>query len=198
MSEKDISRAVKLIAELSIDRASQVFSKTIRSGAKIEFDKAYIADISNLTENAYSSDREVVCAFVDLKGEYSFRFIFYIDDKDSLKLADLILRKEIGTTKEYNIYAESAVQEIGNILASTVANVFAAHINVSLKPMPPIVVRDFLGAIFQEYLIEALGDRDEILTIETKFHLVKTDIRCAMFLIPYPGSEKIFEIMDGS
>ncbi len=198
MGNQDIDRAVKLIARLSIDKASQVFSKTIKSGAKIEIDKAYIADISDATAQAYAEDSEVVGAFIDLNGDAPFKFLFYIKDKDSLILTDLMLRREIGFTTEFSIYTESSVQEIGNILASAISNVFSADFGIALKPTPPTVVHDYAGTVFEEYLMDVVSDRNEILIIESKFCIVKSDIRCAMFLLPYPGSEKALASISNS
>ncbi len=191
MEGKEINRAIKFIAELSVDRASQVFSKTIKSGAKITFERSYVADITDITSNVYNEEKEIVCSVVDLEGKASFKFLFYIGVEDSFMLTDLILKRQIGTTKEYDIYTQSAVQEIGNILASTVANVISAHTGITIRPKPPIVVKDFLGAVFEEFVLGVIGDRDEILTIETKFSLVRINIDCSMFLIPYQDSEKV-------
>jgi chemotaxis protein CheC len=189
--DKKIDSAIRLIAKLSIDKSSQAFSKMIKAGARIEMEKAYMADISEATAKAYSEDAEVVGAFIDLTGDAPFKFLFYVTDKDSLVLTDLILRREVGTTKEFDLYAKSAVQEVGNILSSAISNVFSADFQIALKPTPPTVLHDFAGTVFEEYLVDIASERNEILIIESQFRIIQADIKCSMFLLPYPGSEKV-------
>lgn len=196
--DERVDKAVHLIAKLSIDKSSNAFSKIVKTGARIEMEKAYFAEIAAASARAYQEDSEVVGAFIDLQGDAPFKFLFYVNDKDSLILTDLILRKEIGTTKEFNLYAQSAVQEIGNILASAISNVFSADFDIAVKPTPPVVVHDFAGTVFEEYLLDVASEKNEVLFIESKFCVVANNIRCSMFLLPYPGSEKVLTYISKS
>ncbi|HNX91075.1 MAG TPA: hypothetical protein PKG81_04390, partial [Candidatus Omnitrophota bacterium] len=79
MSDKvKLSRAVELISKLSIDKASQVFSKLIKSGARIELEKAYVADISEATAKIAADNNEVVGVYVDIVGDIPLKFLFYV------------------------------------------------------------------------------------------------------------------------
>ncbi|RKY35123.1 MAG: hypothetical protein DRP78_05770 [Candidatus Omnitrophota bacterium] len=201
MENKDkikIDRALKLIAKLSIDKSSQVLSKMIKSGASIELEDVYMADISRVTEEVMlKADNEVVGAFIDLVGDAPFKFLFYVNTKDSLVLTDLMLRREIGLTKEFNLYAQSAVQELGNILASAISNIFSTDFQISMKPKPPTVINDFESIVFQEYVIDAACERNEILIIQSIFRIVKFDIHCSMFIMPLGKSEQILQYVTG-
>lgn len=193
MSEnKKINRALEMIARQSIDKSSQVLSKMIKTGAKIVIEDVYLADISEITEkNIASGDDEVVGAYIDLVGDTPFKFLFFVGAQDSLTLADLMLRRAVGTTKEFDVYASSAVQEIGNILSSAITNVFASDFQISLKPKPPVVVHDFSSTLFQEYIMSCSTDKDEILIIESKFLIVVHNINCQMFILPAENSESV-------
>lgn len=186
-----IDKVVKLIAQLSIDKASQAFSKIVKTGARIEMEDARFVDISEATAAACQNDSSVVGSIIDLGGDAPFKFLFFVSAADSLVLTDLILRQEVGSTKEYGLYTESAVQEIGNILASAISNVFSADFQIVSKPTPPIVVNDFAGTVFEEFVVDIASEKNEMLIIESRFCLVKNDISSSMFLLPYPGSEKV-------
>jgi chemotaxis protein CheY-P-specific phosphatase CheC len=180
-----VQRALQLVASLSIDKASQVLSKMIKSGAKIELESVYMADISKATETIMVAETgNVVGAYVDLVGDMPFKFLFYVAAEDSLALTDLILRKELGTTKKHNAYVESAVQELGNILASAVSNVFVTDFQIKMRPTPPVVVHDYASTVFGEYIMEAAADQNDILMIESQFLVVRMNIKCRMFLLP--------------
>ena len=191
MPPKDVHYVLRIVAKLSIDKASQVLSKMVKNGARIDLEKVYVADISKITEEVIAAETgDVVGAFVDLVGDIPFKFLFYVDAKDSMVLSDLILRRKEGTTKEIDMYTLSAVQELGNILSSAITNVFASDFQVTMKPRPPVVVHDYASTVFQEYIMDAAADQNEILMIESTFCVVRMNIKCRMFLLPKSDAQK--------
>ena len=191
MSDQEINRALKLVASLSIDKASQVLSKMIKAGAKIELENVALEDISQATARIMEEDtEEMVGAFVDLVGDVPFKFLFYVDANDSLALTDLILRKELGATKKFDLYVSSSVQELGNVLASAITNVFASDFQIKMRPTPPIVVHDFASTIFGEFIMEAAQEQNNILMIQSVFRVVRMNIKCRMFLLPKGDAQK--------
>jgi len=189
--QNKVNNAITLIARLSIDKSSRMLSKFVKSGARIDLEKAYVADISEVTKSVVRDDDEVVGAFIDLIGDAPFKFLFFVSLKDSLLLTDLILRRPAGTAKAFDVYASSAVQEIGNILSSGISNVFSSDFQIVMKPSPPTVVHDFAGTVFEEYIMEVAMEKNEIFIIETKFFVVEHNVNCHMFIVPIHGSEKV-------
>ncbi len=191
MPDKEIDRALKLVANLAIDKASQVLSKMVKAGARIDVENVALVDITEATEKIMRTEEgEVVGAFVDLIGDMPFKFLFYVDAQDSLTLTDLILRRELGTSKKFDLYVTSSVQELGNILASAVTNVFATDFQIKMRPSPPRVVNDYTSTVFGEYIMEASADQNEILMIESQFKVVRMNIKCRMFLLPQGDAQK--------
>ncbi len=186
-----VNKAIKLIAQLSIDRSSQVFSKLIKTGASITMENAYIADISDLTRRINENDEPVVGTFIDLVGDAPFKFLFYVRIEDSFVLTDLMLKRPTGSTKTLDLYASSAVQEIGNIIASAISNVFSTDFQIGMKPTPPVVISDYAGTIFQEYIMAAAAQKNEILLIESNFQVLKNNVKCHLFILPIGNSEKV-------
>ncbi|MCM8813035.1 MAG: chemotaxis protein CheC [Candidatus Omnitrophica bacterium] len=188
-------RAIQLVARLSIDKSSQVLSKMVKTGAYIEMERAYVGDISEISTVISENYTDIVGAFIDLQGDMPCKFLFFVDAQDSMALADMLLRRPAGTTKEFNEYTISAIQEIGNVLASAISNVFSADLQIKMKPSPPEVVHDFAGTIFQEYIRTVAGAMDEIMIIESKFRVVKVDMRCNMFIVPQASIEAFFQMI---
>ncbi len=191
MPEHTVNRMVQMVAEQSIDRSSQVLSKMLKSGAKIELRRTFMADISEITQKANENNEEVIGSYIDLLGDAPFKFLFFVRTSDAFILTDLFIGEPVGTTTEYNEYVLSTIQEIGNIIASAISNVFVANFQIKMQPSPPVVVRDFSGCIFEEFLVEAAQEKDSLLLIESLFQVVKTEMGCYMYLLPIQGSEKI-------
>jgi chemotaxis protein CheC len=185
-------RAIKLVAQLSVDTSSRLLSKMIKAAARISIDKTYMAEVSEVTAKIATDVDEVAGAFIDLVGEMPFKFLFFVRVEDSLLLTDMILQRTPGSTKEFNVYAQSAVQEIGNILSSAISNIFSKDFNIALKPTPPVVIRDYAGVVFSEYLLNVAAQENEIFIVETVFNVIEKNIDCYMFLLP-AGDKKILE-----
>ena len=143
-----------------------------------------------VTERIGKNNDEVVGIFIDLKGMSVLSF-YFCETEDSFILADLMLRRAPGTTKEFDIYAQSAVQEIGNILASSISNVFSTDFHYLDQADSPTVIHDYAGTVFDEYIVRAAKESNEIFIIESKFEVVKHYIDCHMFVVPVAESEKI-------
>lgn len=188
----DELKVIELISKMSIDRASQAFSKMIKAGSRIEIVTFRKIDISAISEEVGNEDIEASGVIVQLIGDAPTKLLFLVGLKDALTLTDLFLRKNIGATKDFDIYVESTIQEIGNILASSISNVFAKDFDINIQPEPPIVLNDFASSIFNtvlmddEYLAES-----EILIVQAKFFVVRTAIDCKLYIIPSMASTKL-------
>ncbi|MFH0984860.1 MAG: chemotaxis protein CheC [Candidatus Omnitrophota bacterium] len=193
--ENKINKVIRLISQLSIDRASQVFSKFIKTAATIELEKAYMTDITAVSGDIGQMDKEVVGVFVDITGEADLKFLFFVEPQGCKILTDLILKRAAGTTTELDVYAKSAVQEIGNIIASAISNVFSADCQIAIRPSPPVVVHDFVGTLLEEYLLDVAAKDNKVLIIQSKFYIVSQNIDCCMFLMPTGNSEKILSLI---
>ncbi|MFC1856031.1 chemotaxis protein CheC, partial [Thermodesulfobacteriota bacterium] len=185
-------KILELISKMSMDKASQVFSKTIKAGSRIEIARLRKVDITQISEELEGEDKEVSGAIVQLTGDTPTKLLFMINLDGALTLTDLYLRRNIGETKDFDIFVESTIQEIGNILASSIANVFVKDFNIELSPEPPLVINDYSSSIFNTLLMEeAYSGNDEIILVETKFFIVKMSIDCNLILLPSFDSTKL-------
>ena len=78
MTKDTVNRAVRLIAEQGIDRASQSLSKMLRSGAVIDLKRIEMVDIADISKDLSLENHEVIGSFIDLLGDAPFKFLFYV------------------------------------------------------------------------------------------------------------------------
>ncbi len=177
-------KILDILIKIGMDDASRRFSKTIRRAALIELVKTEQMDISEITEEMNNDVREMVASMLRLEGSFSGKLLFMIPLDGALVLQDLYMGQPEGTSKEFDEFTEGTVQEIGNILASSIGNSFASDLGSKMLPTPPQVFCDFTGTIFESLIFEDGMDNDKILLTETKFNLHDTEIDCYFFLIP--------------
>lgn len=183
ISEKHM-KILNIIVKLGMDNASRAFSKTIKKGALIEMAETKLVDISEITEEMNNDTREMTAAILQLQGSLQSKLMFMIPLDSALVIQDLYLGSPAGTSKVYDEFTEGTVQEIGNILASSISNSFAADFGSKLIPTPPQVICDYAGTIFSMLVLEEGINDDKLLLIETKFRIHETEIDSYFFLLP--------------
>ena len=181
---QDSMKVVEIMFRLCIDRASRALSKTLKTGAKISLSRVYIADLSETTAKMNDDLREMTSVIVNFKGNVGCKLLFMLPENGSFILTDLFLRQPAGTTNEYNEFTESAIQELGNILASHISNALVSDFDARLVPQPPHVHNDYAGVIFSNLVLEQGMLDDKLLLIETKFDICKTELECYLFIVP--------------
>jgi chemotaxis protein CheC len=82
--------------------------------------------------------------------------------------------------------SQSAMREIGNILASAFLSAIGQLAGLSLIPSVPGYARDMAGSILDLVLIDLARVEDTALVIETLFREAGEDIRGHFFLLPDP------------
>ncbi len=185
---KEHLKILDIVVKMGMDNASRRFSTTIKRAALIELVKTELVDISEITEEMNNDLREMVASMLQLEGTFNGKLLFMIPLDGALTLQDFYIGQPQGTSKEYDELTEGTVQEIGNILASSIGNSFASDLGSQLLPTPPQVVCDFAGTIFTALIFEEGMDNDKILLTETKFNIHETEIDCYFFLLPEIGS----------
>ncbi len=181
---KEHLKILDIIVKMGMDNASRRFSKTIKHAALIELVKTELVDISDITEEMNNDLREMVASMLRLEGTFNGKLLFMIPLDGALVLQDFYMQQAPGTSKEFDEFTEGTVQEIGNILASSIGNSFATDLGAKMLPTPPQVLCDFAGTIFTSLVFEDGMDNDKILLTETKFNIQKTEIDCYFFLLP--------------
>ena len=177
-------KVFEVMTRLSIDRASRALSKTLKTGAKIALSNIYITDLTGATEKMNEDTREMAGVMVNFHGNVSCKLLFMLPMAGTLILTDLFLRQPIGTAKEFDEASESAIQEVGNIIAAHICNALVSNFDATLVPLPPIVHNDYAGVLFSSLLMEQGMNEESFLLIDTSFKILKTELDCYLFLIP--------------
>ncbi len=181
---QDRMKVIEIMSRLSIDRASRALSKILRTGAMITLSDVCIADLTETTEKMNDDLREMSGVMVNFKGNIGCKLLFMLPVNGSFILTDLFLRQPAGTTKEYNEFTESVIQELGNILASHISNALVSDFDATLVPEPPQVHNDYAGVMFSNLVMEQGMVDDKLLLMETKFEISKNELECYLFLVP--------------
>lgn len=135
----------------------------------------------------FSPGDEVIATYLTFHGEAHGQIVLVLEAEEALRLADLLMGQDAGTTTEIDDMARSALSEVGNITASGFLNVLAEHTHVSLFPSPPQTIHDLAGAILDTVLLPLALATDNVLLIRTAFSSQDYWVRGLLLVLPAQG-----------
>ena len=133
-------------------------------------------------------DVMVVGVFLRVYGLAPGSVLFLLPKESAFYLIDMLMGKERGQTQSLDFMDESALMEIGNILAGAYLNALSYFTKLTLLPSIPALAMDMAGAILSVVLVQLGQMGDHALVIETEFLSEDDGIKGHFFLIPDPGS----------
>ena len=186
--EKDVLREIgNMGASYSANSLSEIMNKKVEIRVP-DFDVLPLEEFPNVV----GGGEEIVAGIlVKFNGDISGYLMLFYQLKYALNLADLLLGKELGTTKELDEMDISAIQEVGNIMASSFANAIANFLKLKITPTPPAFTVDMAGALLN-YLVAELGQTAEkAIFFYTDFIIPPNEILGHLFLSPDEKSLKV-------
>ena len=147
-----------------------------------------IVPITDVPDLVGGPDVMVAGVFLRVYGAAPSNILFLLPQESAFYLVDMILGKPHGETKTLDFMDESALMEIGNILAGAYLNALFNLTKLSLLPSIPALAMDMAGAILSVVLIQLGQMGDHALVIETEFQADDDGIKGHFFLVPDPGS----------
>jgi chemotaxis protein CheC len=145
--------------------------------------------ISQVAAHAGDPETEQVGVYLVMSEGLYGQTLLILPIASALHLADLLLGDPLGTATELGVMERSALAEVGNLAASRFLNTMAAQNPQSklMRPSPPAVMVDMLGAILNVIVTPVAAVRDDLLIIETDLHDTQLAVQGCFWVIPDPA-----------
>ncbi|MEW6661749.1 MAG: chemotaxis protein CheC [Bacillota bacterium] len=183
--------ALKEIGNIGIGNAATALATMVQRKINMEVPRAEIRQFEDIYSLVGNAEKVVSCVNLAVHGAAPGRILFLLDHPSSLCLMDLLMGYPPGTTKMIGEMETSALQEVGNILASSFLNAFSQVTGLNMAPSVPAFAHDMLGAILSSALIEAGYYAERSLVIQTAFHDEGVILHGHFFLLPETGALNI-------
>lgn len=151
--------------------------------SKPSFQQVPIGEIPKLLGGP---ETEAVGIYLKAEGAVAGQIMLVIPLERSMELADLLLNQAPGTTRVLGTLERSALGEVGNLTASFFLNAISHLTGVSVRPSPPAVMVDMVGAIM-DIIVATCGEvSDSVLLMQTKFIHKNRSIETSFWVVPDP------------
>ena len=180
--------ALREIGNVGAGNSATALSQIINHRIDMNVPKVSIVPLGDVPDMVGGPEAVVVGVFLREYGSAPGNILFLMTAKSAFLLVDMLMGKKRGETKNLDFMDESALMEIGNILAGAYLNALFNLTKLSLLPSIPALAVDMAGAILNVVLIQLGQMGDHALVIETQFNADEGDIKGHFFLVPDPGS----------
>jgi chemotaxis protein CheC len=180
--------ALREIGNVGAGNSATALSQIINRRIEMNVPEVSIVPLGDVPDLVGGPDAMVVGVFLRVYGEAPSNILFILPQDSAFYLVDTLMGKHHGDTRTLDFMDESALMEIGNILAGAYLNALFNFTKLTLLPSIPALAMDMAGAILSVVLIQLGQMGDHALVIETEFLAEEDGIKGHFFLVPDPGS----------
>ncbi|WP_378951874.1 chemotaxis protein CheC [Pelosinus sp. sgz500959] len=180
--------ALKEIGNVGAGNSATALSQLINRKIDMTVPQIAIMPLGDVPDVVGGPDAMVAGVFLRVYGPAPSSILFLLPRDSAFSLVDMLMGREQGHTTSLSSMDESALMEIGNILAGAYLNALSHFTKLTLLPSIPALAMDMAGALLSVILIQLGEMGDHALVIETEFTTENDGVKGHFFLIPDPGS----------
>lgn len=174
------------VSNIGSGHATTALSQLLGRRILLNVPRVQVLPISDVPDVVGGPETPVAGLYFRIFGQAGGSILILLPQHSAMSLVRTILKQETmgSTLRELE---ESALKEIGNILAGSYLNAIGQMLNMVLIPSVPGLAIDMAGAVMDTILIELSRYGDTALLIETEF-ISDNKITGHFFLLPDPES----------
>lgn len=174
---------LKEIGNIGIGNAATALATMINKRIDMAVPQSKFLSLDGVMSLVGGLEEVVACVNLRLEGDVPGQILFLFNLESTLKLIDMLMGLENGTTTELDEMGESVVKEIGNVLTGSFVSAIGTMTGLNLIPTVPMFATDMLGAVLSASLVAGGYVQENILMIETLFFENNEEIKGHFFLI---------------
>jgi chemotaxis protein CheC len=185
---------LKELSNIGMGHAATALSQMIGQPVHLRVPRVTIIEINQVPDHLGGAEKLMVGITLQILGDARGNIMLLFPEESAhLLLCSLLDYQE----KELvmNEVTESALKEVGNILASAYLSALGNLLNKSLIPSVPLLAYDMAGAVIDYVLIDLSQSGNLAMIVETDFTGGPNrnfDIKGHFFLLPDPATLDIF------
>lgn len=171
------------------DEASAALSKWLGRPTTIAIREVRAVPLEQAVGVLGAADAPLVACAMRISGAIEGVLVLGCDDVSGLALADLLLGRDPGGSREWGEIETSAVVETANIIGCAYLNAMADGDRdddgrATLLPSPPWFVRDYAAAVMEAIVMPQAMVADQVFLTHTDFLIEGCPITCSLLFVP--------------
>ena len=174
--------ALRELANIGAGNAATALSQMLGQEVMLSVPRAMSLPLADAVAAAGPAEELVTGVVIPLEGDLDALVLLLFPQDDAATLCEL-LGVEAGTE-----VGNSALSEIGNILGASIMHALAGMTGLELLLCPSQLTVDMLASIVASLLVEAAGEADSAVVLDTSLDLAAHPCAVSFMLIPIGGS----------
>lgn len=185
--------ALKEVANIGAGHAATALSQLTGRRIMIDVPNVEVCQIEDAPAAITESDDVVAAVLMHVLGDLTGRSLLLFPRDGALRLVDMLLNKEPGTTKIFSELEQSSIKETANIITGAYLNGLSDFLGVMLLPSVPSLAVDICAAVLSTTYLNFGQDRDRVIILDTRFRFEPGDqvLSGHFVLLPDPSSLKV-------
>lgn len=172
------------MANLAASNSAEGLSTMLGRPVRMTVPRLSLSRLWEVPDRLGGADLEAVGIYLTVTGDMLGQVMLILPNRVAFRMIDMLLEQPEGTTTEIGDMERSALGEIGNVATSLFLNAIADATGMDLRPSPPAVMQDMVGAIMDVVLVMAGAVSDDILLLEAEYHGADRALEMYFWLIP--------------
>lgn len=183
---------LKIMAAEGIRNAAVGLSDMVGAQITVTDPRVRLVPLSEIPMLVGGPEQEAVGVYLQAQGGLVGQIMLVIPYQKALELVDLLMEQPEGTTKQLGSLERSALAEVGNMTASFFLNAVAKRLSLDIRPSPPAVMVDMVGAILDIVAAVSGGVGEHVLLMQGAFMRDDREVEVNFWVIPDPEALAAF------
>jgi chemotaxis protein CheC len=160
--------ALKEVGNIGAGHGATALSQLLGKRIHITVPRANVLALSQVPNLVGDPQTLVAGLTLSILGDATGKIVLLFPRDSALRLADMLLKQPVGTSKILNEMGHSALKEAGNILTGAYLSALNEFLGMLLLISVPSLVFDMAGALLST-VTQGMEDATKVICIETKF-----------------------------
>ena len=182
--DQDLMEKLKIIAGEGIKNAAHGFSGMIGHKIEVSSPALTLVPVMSIPKIVGGPEDDAVGIYLRFEGDMVGQIMMIMPYQKTLELVDLLMEMPEGSTQQLGSMERSALGELGNLCGTFFLNSIAKLSGADLRPSPPAVMVDMVGAILDVVVATTGGISEQVLLMQANFMDGPRSVEANFWVIP--------------
>ncbi len=187
--------ALREIANIGAGHAATALSTMTGHTIMIAVPTLNVAPLEVAVARIVDPEEPVAAVLMHMLGDLTGRTLLVFPQRVAIRLAELMLHRPAGSSKELGALEQSAIKEAGNILSGAYMNALSDFMGLMLLPSPPSLAVDMTSAVLTTAYLQFGTDRDFVFCVESEFQIKDSQEQLRGFFLLLPDVASLHAIL---
>jgi len=163
--------ALREVANMGAGHAATALSQMTNTRIMVSVPRLQIAQVEDVPELIGDPESVVAAVMMHLLGDITGKSLLILPRESALRLAAILLRRDLSAVAAFGELEQSAIKEAGNILCAAYVNALSDFLGLMILLSVPGLAIDLCAAVLTTAYTEFVAEQDYAFSIETEFQM---------------------------